>query len=214
MVVGPIQTMLGLNLDTNKLIVAILGSYVSDVHNLINTTWHKNCQTFIVSEAQQLTGKLGHLTEGAPWAFHLLTHLYASIAYALAKNKQLLLESSQDICEVVQSFWTGSYPCSSKNQVWHISFALKKAAKLVHHSKYKYIINKLMRQEIELFRNKLQPDLGILWETPIAHVIPRFPTATAFGDSCIEGSGGYSIELGFWWHINFPEEVKQSTLLL
>ena len=65
MVVGPIQTMLGLNLDTNKLMDAIPGSYVSDVHNLINTPWHKKCQTFIVSEAQQLTGKLGHLAEGA-----------------------------------------------------------------------------------------------------------------------------------------------------
>ena len=31
MVVGPIQTMLGLNLDTNKLIVAIPGSYVEEV---------------------------------------------------------------------------------------------------------------------------------------------------------------------------------------
>jgi hypothetical protein len=42
MVFGPIQTMLGLNLDTNKLINAILGSYVKEVYNLINTTWHKN----------------------------------------------------------------------------------------------------------------------------------------------------------------------------
>ena len=38
MVVGPAQTMLSLNLDTNQLIVAIPSSYVSDVHGLINTT--------------------------------------------------------------------------------------------------------------------------------------------------------------------------------
>ena len=42
MVVGPVQTMLGLDLDTNQLIVAIPSSYVSDVRDLINTTWHKN----------------------------------------------------------------------------------------------------------------------------------------------------------------------------
>ena len=42
MVAGPIQTMLGLNLDTNKLMVAIPGSYTIDIHNLISTTWHKN----------------------------------------------------------------------------------------------------------------------------------------------------------------------------
>ena len=70
-----------------------------------------------------------------------------------------------------------------------------------------------MRQEIKFFLDKLQPNLGILWETPIAHVIPQLPTTTAFGDSCLEGAGGYSIELGFWWHIDFPTEVKQCTLL-
>ena len=75
MVFGPIQMMLGLNLDTNKLKVAIPGPFFSDVHDINNTTWHKNCRTFIVSEAQQLTGKLGHLAEGALWVYHLLTHL-------------------------------------------------------------------------------------------------------------------------------------------
>ena len=43
MVVGPIQTKLGLNLDTNKLIVAIPCSYVKEIYNLINTALHKNC---------------------------------------------------------------------------------------------------------------------------------------------------------------------------
>jgi hypothetical protein len=117
MVVGPIQTMLGLNLDTNKLIVAIPGSYVSDAHDLINTTWHKNCRTFIVSEAKRLTEKVVCLAEGAPWVYHLLTHLCASIAYSLAKNKRLLLESSQDFRDIVLSLCTGSFPCSSKYQV-------------------------------------------------------------------------------------------------
>ena len=84
---------------------------------------------------------------------------------------------------------------------------------MVHHYKYKFAINLSMQQEIEFFRNKLQPNLTIFWETPIAHLIPRTPTATAFGDSCLEGAGGYSIELGFWWHIDFPEEVKHWTLM-
>ena len=52
--------MLGLILDTNRLTVAILNSYVNNVREIINSTWHKNLHTFIVSKAQQLTGKLGH----------------------------------------------------------------------------------------------------------------------------------------------------------
>ena len=34
-----------------------------------------------------------------------------------------------------------------------------------------------------------------------------------YGDSSLEGAGGYSIGLKFWWHIEFPEEVKLCTLL-
>jgi hypothetical protein len=32
------------------------------------------------------------------------------------------------------------------------------------------------------------------------------------GDSSLEGAGGFSIRLGFWWHVHFPDEVVQHTL--
>ncbi len=70
-----------------------------------------------------------------------------------------------------------------------------------------------MRQEIEFFREKLAPTSEVRWESPIAHIIPRMPTFTTFGDSCLEGAGGYSISLGFWWHLPFPDEIKSRTLL-
>ena len=95
--------MLGLNLDTKRLTVAIPSPYVGEVRDIINATWHKNCHTFIVRKAQQLTGKLGHLAEGAPWVHHLMTHLYAYITYSLAENKCLLTDLSQEFCDVVQS---------------------------------------------------------------------------------------------------------------
>ena len=166
-----------------------------------------------MQEAQHLTAKLGHLAEGATWVFHLLTHLYASIAQALAGNKQLLKELLREFQDIAQSLRTGSFPCSAKDQARHISFALKRSAKMVHHSKQKYVISKELRREIKFFREKLQPDSGTYWETPIAHIIKRTPSVTDYGDSSLEGAGGYSISLKFWWHINFPEEVKLRTLL-
>ncbi len=80
--VAPKQRMLGLIIDTNTLTVGIPPDYAKEVLDLINTTWHMHrcCFTVGEAEAQRLTGKLGHLTEGAQWVFHLLTHLYASIA--------------------------------------------------------------------------------------------------------------------------------------
>jgi hypothetical protein len=39
------------------------------------------------------------------------------------------------------------------------------------------------------------------------------PAFITFGDSYLKGAGGYSLSLGFWWHLPFPEEVKLRTLL-
>jgi hypothetical protein len=69
-----------------------------------------------------------------------------------------------------------------------------------------------MHYEIEFFCNKLKPDPGIERETPIAHLIPQMPFAMTIGDSLLEGAGGFSTTLGFWWHISFPDEVVQRTI--
>jgi hypothetical protein len=140
-------------------------------------------------------------------------HLYASIAYALAENKRLLVDTSPEFRDICLSLKTGSFPCSAKDQVKHINFAMKETAHLAHHAKFKYNINKTMHQEIEFFREKLLLESGIVSETPIAHIITQMPMFTSFGDSCLKGAEGYSIMLGFWWHIPFPEVVKQRTLL-
>jgi len=204
--------MLRLIVDTNSLTVGIPPDYVAEVLDLLNTTWHSHRRLFTVGEAQKLTGKSGHLAEGANWVFYLLTHLYASITYVLSENKRLLSDTSPEFRNFCLSLKTGSFPCSAKDQVKHINFAMKRAAHLVHHAKFQYNINKMMHQEIEFFCEKLLPESNIAWETPIAHIIPRTPTFTSFGDSCLKGAGGYCILLGFWWHIPFPEAVIQRTL--
>jgi hypothetical protein len=158
-----------------------------------------------VKEAQELTGKLGHLAEGANWVFHLLTHLYASITYALSENKRFLADSSPEFQTVIKSLWSGYFFCNVKDQIRHISFAIKRSAKLVHQSRCQYNITKSMCQEIEFFHEKLLPKSGICWESPIVHIIPRMPTFITFGASCFKGARGYLLSLGFWWHLPFPE---------
>jgi hypothetical protein len=96
LVIGPKQTMLGLIINTNRLTVAIPPKYLQEVLELLNSTWHPNRLHFKVAKAQKLTGKLARLAKGADWVFHLLSHLYLSIAYALSKNKRLLTESSAE----------------------------------------------------------------------------------------------------------------------
>jgi hypothetical protein len=88
---------------------------------------------------------------------------------------------------------------------------MKHAVKMIHHTSYQWNINKTMRQKLNFFRNKLKPDLGIDWETPIAHLIPCTP-AMMIGNSSLDGAQGFSIALGFWWHLTFPDKVIQHML--
>jgi hypothetical protein len=87
--------------------VSVPDDYIQSICLLINSTWHTHCQRFTVKEAQELTGKLGHLAEGTNWVFLLLTHLYASIAYALSKNKRFLEDSSPEFQTLIKSLRSG-----------------------------------------------------------------------------------------------------------
>ncbi len=73
LVVRPVQTMIGLVINTKMLSVAIPQQYVAEVRELLDTTWHVGRKSFTVNEAQKLTVKLRHLAEGAPWLHHLMT---------------------------------------------------------------------------------------------------------------------------------------------
>ena len=67
-----------------------------------------------------------------------------------------------------------------------------------------YRVNKTMKEEINFLLKTLDTEENINIETPIAHMIPRTPTASLFGGSSLTGCGGYSLDLKFWWHIDFP----------
>jgi hypothetical protein len=172
LVIGPKQTMLGLIINTNRLTVAIPAKYLQEVLNLLKSTWHPNQHCFKVSKAQKLTGKLARLAKRANWVFHLLSHLYLSIAYALSKNKRLLTESSAEFQDIVLAIQTNAFFTPCKDLARHTSLAMKRLEKLTHHASYQYNINKTMRYKIEFYCNKLKPDSGIELEMPIAHLIP------------------------------------------
>jgi hypothetical protein len=58
LVIGPVQTMLGLVIDIYQLTVGILSNYMNKVLLLLNNTWHYGRKQFMVSKAKKLTGKL------------------------------------------------------------------------------------------------------------------------------------------------------------
>jgi hypothetical protein len=91
LVIGPIQTVLELTVDTNKLTVAITQGYRDQVRELLTLHWPISCWIFKVADIQKLVGKLARLGEGAPWIYKIMSHIYTSLAFALKQNKELLL---------------------------------------------------------------------------------------------------------------------------
>ena len=68
LIVGPIQTFLGLTVNTSRMMVSIPRHYLDEVLDILNETWHPGRKQFTVQEAQILTGKVAHLAQAAPWA--------------------------------------------------------------------------------------------------------------------------------------------------
>jgi hypothetical protein len=58
LIVRPVQTMLGIVINTYKLTVRIPDTYVCKVLLHLNNTWHPGRKQFTVLEDQKLTGKL------------------------------------------------------------------------------------------------------------------------------------------------------------
>ena len=162
---------------------------------------------------QKLVGKLACLGEGAPWIYKLMSHLYTSLAFALKSNAELLKKSSSGFRKFINQIVTKNFSGKQSDNQWHVNFVLKKAAKMINKHGHLYIGNRTMRDELIFLSQALLPDSGIKFETPIAHLIPRTPTASIIGDSSLLACGGYSITLKFWWHLSFPKEVVERTLL-
>ena len=59
------NVVLGIEVNTRTLSVAITAEYRRGVLDLIEKTWHKGRQQFKINELQKLLGKLARLAKGA-----------------------------------------------------------------------------------------------------------------------------------------------------
>ncbi len=70
-----------------------------------------------------------------------------------------------------------------------------------------------MCEELNFIFEALKPDSGIVFEKPIAHLIPQISTASIIGNSSLLSCVGYSTTLKFWWHLTFLPKITTRTLL-
>jgi len=215
LVVSSEQTFLGLRYDTVTMTKGTTPEYRDDVRDILENDWPQTRTHFTAKDAQKLVGKLARLAKGARWVFHILSHMYDQIAVALAANKRFLAASSKEFRQLVSMITRNQngHGQIARNTARITSFALKRAAQLVHRSRQRYLITAEMRDDLEFFRHALRSDSGIPWSAPLAHIVKRTPFANLFGDSSLGAAGGYSISLSYWWHVPFPDDIVRRTLL-
>ena len=202
---------LGLVFNTRRLTVGITPEYIAEVLKILTTTWHESRKSFAIDEIEQLAGKLGRLGEGVSWIFHLMSQIYTSIASALRSNKLFLTNTSAQFRAMIKTINKKQIP-DTEEDVRILNFAVKNVASNVHRCKQKFFMNATLKEEIKFLTAALS-DQSIRWETPIGHIIERVPSSEAAADACLYGGGGFSTDLRFWWHLEWPDEIQKRTKL-
>ena len=106
----------------------------------IHQPGYKAIEDFTLVRPKTLVGKLSHLVKGAYQVHHLVSHMYTSIAHALAKNTEFLKDVSEEFKKIVRTIRAKNYTCSGTRSIQGqtIQFAMKQAVKKVHQCKREF----------------------------------------------------------------------------
>ena len=102
---------------------------------------------------------------------------------------------------------------ATEQEIREINFAIKQMAQKQHKCAQQFFISKTLWAKIVMIRSSLSPDSGISWTTPIAHMIPRTHSFSACVDACFFGGGLISVDLKFWLHLEWPQQIQHHTKL-
>ena len=209
LVVSHIMVLLGLVFDTRRMTVGVTNEFRKEVLELLTTTWHDGRGAFTVGEMEKLVGKLGRIGQAFRPIYHLMPQLYASLAYALRQNAFYLAATSRRFRAMLRQM---KLTATTVEDAREINFAMKTVAKKTHGAKERYRIPDSLKHELGILR-RLIGDKAIRLETPFAHIVPRDWDFEAGADACKRAGGGWSINLSFWWHLEFPADIVERAYL-
>ncbi|KAL7544775.1 hypothetical protein ACHAWF_013580 [Thalassiosira exigua] len=205
MLISHLNKILGQVIDTRTLDVGVPPDYRRQTVNLLRP-FHSKRKAFTVIEMERLTGMLIFIASTAPWLKFCLSHVYASIAAALDANTKHLLRTNKDFRAFIREIK------DKETSERHRTFAQSEAARTAHAARKKHWINTTLREELHLILVILKSK-RVRHRTPIGHLVRRDPSARAWSDSCLYAAGGFSIDMRFWWYIDWPDNVRLQTLI-
>ena len=158
--------------------------------------WHIHRNRFVIKEASSLLGKLNYAAKLAPWTRLLFVAIRSSLLNCMRKNKKIVMTRAR----FKQYIADANDPNDDFISLLRRKFALNKLAKPIWNSNAKCFITKTLRAELNLLYQIIE-DNSINWTTPIAYFIKRSLDFQVWGDSSLQATGGYSLDLGFYWHL-------------
>ena len=126
----------------------------------------------------------------------MMSHMYASVTYALRINKSFLALTSRQFCKMTKKTKQRVTKATPKEDLREIYFALGQSARMTHSAPYKYKMPISLKEEIKPTKNILHTT-HIKLELPIGHIVPRWNKIDEAANACKKAGGGWSIDLSF-----------------
>ncbi|KAL7525949.1 hypothetical protein ACHAWF_001576 [Thalassiosira exigua] len=169
LVVAPRNVLLGLQLDTRAMTVGITDEYRAEVTTMLEQDWPSHCTHFTVGEMERMVGKLGRIGQGFRPIYHMMPHMYGSVAYALCDNERFLNQTSRRFCAMVKRAKARPIPDIDEDER-----EIGQVAKQVHKCDQAYKMPESLKQEID-FAKKLLNDSHTALTTSLGHIVDRDP---------------------------------------
>ena len=170
--------------------------------------WHAGKKSFSILDSVKLLGIVENWAEISSWVRFLLTSLRLAVTKALHTSKILVCNRKEIISlasEVAKDPDMDSAELKQK-------FLDRKIARDIYHSHVKIFVTVKMREELDFLNQVLDDTSKFPLSTPVAHLAQRIPDCQTFGDACLDAAGGFSNDLKFWWHLQFPLCIRKLTL--
>ncbi len=192
---------LGQIVNTQRMDVETPPEFIADTIQLLKKSFSPHRKVFRLQDIESVTGKLGHIASTAPWLCLLLPDLYAEIAWCLESHRDHLYMTNKQFRTLLKLHQDLTAPHNYR------TFAVAKMARAVHLLRHQHFISKQLTKLMTLITLILK-DNSILRFCPIAHLVSRDPSAIAYSDSSLNAAGGFSTDLNFWWHLQWPEHIQ------
>jgi len=197
---------LGYNINTRTMMISFPQDKLSKMTNILHK-WHTKRKSYTIRQSAELAGNLEFFASTAIWIRFLTYSIKNSILLALRANN-IKISSSKSMRTWIRDTHLSDPDIKS---VTRKHFAFSKIMKAVWNTKTTFFITIPLRNELRYLHHIFSSKKYKI-QSPISHVIPRDPDYIAHGDACLDGAGGFSSKLKFWWFIPWPDAIQNRNI--